>query len=590
MFRIILLLLVNISFTYQVQAQPASYPKNYFRWPLSLAPEIVANLGELRSNHWHMGLDIRTAQRVNQRVYAAADGYIAYVGIRPLSFGRFIIINHPNGLSTLYAHLNDFAPELEKYVTAQQYSQESWAVELTIPKEKFPVKKGSFIAFSGTTGGSQGPHVHFEIRDTKTGKCLNPLLFGMPLQDKVKPTLVKLALYDRTQGIYNSKPQLFAIKQTVNGPIISGSSLIKTANPKLSFGIQAFDQISGSANRDGIFAAELFVDNELLIRYKVDSVGYDETRYMNAHIDYSFDFNGGVYLQHLSRLPGNHSSVYHPREADGVIRLQDAEPHKVRIVIHDAYGNKNTLNFDLQYDPSLSPAQPIASSSAAFIPNYVNLVEKPDFEAYLPEDALYDTTLSFYYRSTPAGTNAVSAMHQLNDPSVPLHSAMRIRIKPDSPVPAEWQDKLMIERSYRGRRTLRKAEWQDGWLAASFTEFGFFRAYVDQDPPYLPNLGNGDTINLSGRSSISFTPTDHFGIKSFRAELNGEWIRFTNDKGRTWIYKFDERCPYGTHHLKVRVEDLAGNITEKEWWFKRSAYQAPVRKAAPKKKTSTRKR
>src|SRR5690606_32106205 len=174
-----------------------------------------------------------------------------------------------------------------------------------------------------------------EIRDTKTGKCLNPLLFGMPLQDKVKPTLVKLALYDRTQGIYNSKPQLFAIKQTLNGPILSGTSLIKTANPKLSIGIQAFDQISGSANRDGIFAAELFMDDELLIRYKVDSVGYDETRYMNAHIDYSFDFNGGVYLQHLSRLPGNQSSVYRPAGADGVIHLQDAEPHKMRIVIHD---------------------------------------------------------------------------------------------------------------------------------------------------------------------------------------------------------------------------------------------------------------
>lgn len=136
--------------------------------------ELSANFGELRPNHWHMGLDIRTKQRENLPVYAAAQGYIAKIGIRPQSFGRFIIINHPNGLSTLYGHLNDFYPDLEKYVTEQQYKQESWAMELELTKEKFPVSKGQFIAYSGNTGGSQGPHLHFEIFDTKTTKRINP--------------------------------------------------------------------------------------------------------------------------------------------------------------------------------------------------------------------------------------------------------------------------------------------------------------------------------------------------------------------------------------------------------------------------------
>lgn len=578
---ILLLLLITTS---NLIAQKPKYPKGYFRWPLDLNPEIVANLGELRSNHWHMGLDIRTAQRVNQRVYAAADGFISYIGIRPLSFGRFIIIQHPNGFSTLYAHLNDFAPAIEKYVTEQQYARQSWSVELTLTPDQFPVKKGSFISYSGTTGGSQGPHVHFEIRETATGKCLNPLLFGMPLKDAVKPTLVKLAMYDRTQGIYNSKPQLFSVKTTTAGPVLTGGNLIKTANEALSFGVQAFDRISGSANRDGIYSAELFFDNEKLISYIIDSVGYDETRYMNAHIDYSFEFNGGVYLQHLSRLPGNRSSVYHPRDADGVIRLTDQEVHDVRVVLHDAYGNSTRLDFQLQYDPGLSPVQRIASSSMPFLPNYVNLVEKPDFEAYLPEEALYDTTLSFYYRTSPAGTNAVTAMHQLNDPSVPLQSPIRIRLKPEA-VPQDWRDKLVIERSYRGSRNLRKAEWQGEWISAEFSDFGFYRAYVDNSPPAVPNIGVGDTINMSGKKSIAITPTDNFGISSFRAELNGEWIRFTNDKARTWIYSFDERCPYGVHHLKVWVTDLVGNETVKEWWFRRSAYTAPARKAPVKKTT-----
>jgi murein DD-endopeptidase MepM/ murein hydrolase activator NlpD len=181
-----------------------NYPKNYFGWPLKLKPDIVANFGELRPNHYHMGLDCRTDAKVNQIVVAAADGYITRVTIEPFGFGRCIVINHPNGYSTLYAHLNNFNPALEKYVTAQQYKLQSWKVDLKIPEGMFPVKKGEFISYSGSTGGSQGPHTHFEIRETKTDKVLNPMLFGMPIPDNVPPTILRLYVYDRNINDYIS--------------------------------------------------------------------------------------------------------------------------------------------------------------------------------------------------------------------------------------------------------------------------------------------------------------------------------------------------------------------------------------------------
>ena len=159
----------------QGQTANKNYTKGYFRWPLDLKPEIVANLGELRNNHWHMGLDIRSNQKENQQVYAAAAGYIAGIRIEPFGFGRSIFINHPNGLTTVYAHLNDFFPALEQYVTNQQYQRESWALELEFSPKQFPVAKGTFIAFSGNTGGSQGPHLHFEIR--QNGTLVNPLSY-----------------------------------------------------------------------------------------------------------------------------------------------------------------------------------------------------------------------------------------------------------------------------------------------------------------------------------------------------------------------------------------------------------------------------
>ena len=574
------------------QTNGGKIPTGYFRNPLNIPMEIVANMGELRPNHWHMGLDIRTNQKENLQVHTAAPGYVAHIGIRPQSFGRFIIINHPNGLSTLYAHLNDFNPQLEEYVTAQQYAQETWAIELDFPKDKFPVNRDQLIAYSGNTGGSQGPHLHFEIFETKSTRRLNPLLFGFPLMDDVPPTLVRLAMYNRHKSVYEQLPALLAVKKTDSGYILPKVPVLKTGLNKLSFGLQCFDRISGSSNEDGVFSAALFVDDRLYSRFAIDSISYASTAYMNAQIDYKYRYNGGAFLQHLSRLPGDLGGVYNPGQNDGVVELNDTLPHAIRIEVRDSYNNLSELNFLLQYNEGLkSTMMPVGNSS--FPPGQVNVLDKPDFEIYLPENSLYDTVPSLYSRNPATSPYAVSAAHQLNDASYPLQDEMTVRIKPINPLPADWKNRLVIQRT-GGRNETRKAVTQGDWLSAKFGDFGVFQAYADILPPTINSIGNGDTVNLSPASRILFTPSDNFGIRSFRAELNGEWLRFTNDKGRNWIYRFDERCPYGTYHLKVMVEDIAGNTTVKEWWFKRGPYTPPKKKAAKKKsskkKTTTKKK
>jgi Peptidase family M23 len=587
--KICFLLLVLVPGILQSQSITNTVQKGYFRNPLGIPMEIVANMGELRTNHWHMGLDIRTNQKENQPVYAAAEGYITHIGIRPQSFGRYIVINHPNGLSTLYAHLNDFFPALEEYVTNKQYQQETWAIELDFDPQQFPVSKGQFIAYSGNTGGSQGPHLHFEIFETKTTKRLNPLLFGFPLQDNVPPDLVKLALYDRSISVYEQTPEFFSVKRTDSGYIIPKLPVFKTGLQKLSFGIQAYDRISGSSNADGIYSAELFVDENSRVRFRIDSIDYAATAYMNAQIDYKHRANGGAFLQHVSRLPGDHGGIYHAAGGDGVIELADTLPHPVRIEIRDAYQNASQLSFLLQYDDSLVKMNFRELPHQHYAPNQVNVLEKPDFEVYLPEGCLYDTILPLYYRSNTNSYYAVSALHQLNDASIPLHDDITIRIKPDKIIPDERRDKIIIQRNGRGVSN-RKAEWQGEWLAASFSDLGTFQAFADVLPPTINELGKGDTIDLSPATRIIFTPADNFGVKSFRAELDSQWVRFTNDKSRNWIYVFDERCPYGLHHLKVTVEDMAGNTTAKSWWFKKYPYTPPKKKMPAKKKKSSKKK
>ena len=547
--------------------------------------DLAANFGELRPSHWHMGLDIRTNQKENLPVFAAADGYIAHIGIRPQSFGRFIVINHPNGLSTLYGHLNDFFPELEKYVTEQQYKQESWEIEIDFEKNMFPVAKGSFIAFSGNTGGSQGPHLHFEIFDTKTTKRLNPLLFEFSIWDDVPPNLVKLAMYDRNKSVYEQTPVFFYLKNTDSGYIIPRQPVLKTGWNKISFAIQAYDRLSGSTNPNGIYSAKLYLDDQPQISFVLDSIDYDETVYMNAQIDYKYRENGGSFLQHLSQLPGNRGTVYKKIKSDGVIAFEDTGIHQISIDVKDANSNTSQLNFAIQYSDSLALDYPVRLNDHQLAPNVANELKKPEFEMYLPESSLYDSVQLFYFQNNRALPNAVSALHQVNDASYPLHNDITVRIKPNQTIPDEWKDKLVIQRSSHGN-SIRKAEWQDGWLVAKFGDFGTFQAFADTAPPQINEpdsyrVGKGDTINLSAVSRILFTTTDNFAVEKFRAELNGQWLRFTNDKSRNWIYSFDERCPYGVHELKVTAEDIAGNTATKSWWFKRYLYTPPP----PKKKT-----
>ena len=556
---------------------------------MGIPMELTANFGELRTHHWHMGLDIRTQTRENLPVYAAAGGYIASIGVRPLSFGRFIIINHPNGLSTLYAHLKDFAPELETYVTNQQYQQESWAIELKFSSNQFPVSKGTFIGYSGNTGGSAGPHLHFEIMDTKTERRLNPLLFGFPLEDKVPPVIKGIALYDRGRSINGQSPRAVPIKKIITGYTLANSDTLTTSLSQIGLAIQATDQVSGSTNPNGIYSATLEVDGQTVLAFILDSIDYEQTGYINAHIDYRHKQMGGAYYQHLSMLPGEGGVAYHPYQSDGVIRLTDTLPHPIAIIVADPYGNQSVLRFQIKttnpwLGPAANPAKLPGKEPTHFVPRNPVQLRKADFQIDFPAMGLYDSLPIFYRRDLfPILPGAITARHQLNDPTIPVHLNFSVRLKPEHAVPTELRNKVVMQRSYGSVRKVKTGNWEGEWVAATFDDFGYFQAFVDTVPPQVTLAGKGDTINVSALSRLVFTPTDNFGaIKRFRAELNDSWIRFTNDKGRSWIYRFDQRCPYGVHKLTVTVEDLVGNSTTKTWWIKRAPYQPPVKKSSKK--------
>lgn len=571
------------------QSPGSKYPQGYFANPLGIPMSLSANFGELRPGHWHMGLDLRTEQKENYPVYASADGYIAHIGIRPLSFGKFIIINHPNGYSTLYAHLNEFYPALEKYVREKQTGKESWPIELDFTANDFKIKKGDLIAKSGNTGGSQGPHLHFEIRDTKSGRSLNTLLFGFSIKDDVPPSISKLAIYNRSIGTFLQTPQLIQVIKTDSGYFTKPRKIL-TGDKKLSFAITATDRVSGSTGANGIYSAYLYYDLLPQIAFIIDSIDYAESDYINAHIDKRYKNAGGPYIQHLSKLPGFKGRVYEEIDGTGIIELRDTFVHNISIEVHDANGNISKLNFQVQYNENLARKTEQPLKGRLLAPNRINIIDEKDFEVYMPESCLYDSIPFAYYQQNVFPTGSVTAQHLFGDPVYPFHSAFSVRIKAIKTVRDDLKNKLMMVKEWKGARAIRKAEWKNGWVSASFDNLGIFQAFVDTTAPRINAPAKGkDTLDLSPLTKIVFTPTDNFAVRSFRAELDGKWLMFSNDKARNFIYSFDEQCPFGEHELKVRVEDLVGNVTEKSWWFKRYPYTPPKKKAYKKKTTSKKK-
>jgi murein DD-endopeptidase MepM/ murein hydrolase activator NlpD len=563
-----LLLIFCLSFsTVYTQAQlfhQKNYPQDYFIWPVKAQVAIVANFGEMRANHYHMGLDCRTDQRENVPVVAAADGYISRINIDANGFGRAIYIDHPNGYTTVYAHLNDFEPALHRYVIEEQYKQQSWKLTLSIPANRFPVKKGQFIAYSGNTGGSLGAHLHFEIRDTKSELVLNPLLFGLPIPDKVAPLISKLAMYDRTKSTYEQSPTTFSLNKAGNTYQVAGGA-ITSRSPKVSFAITATDACSGSNNPNGIYRALLQDNNQPICGFEMDSIHYDETRGLNAHIDFKTKSSGGNYLQHVSRLPGYVNSIYRSADStNGIIDLSDGKLHALVIDVFDTEGNRSRLTFNAIYPGGSTKAIQTNQQNRLFRPEQENNVENDQFSIQMPAFHIYDAFTFNHQQSIASNGNPVCQIHT---DKVPVHRYYPVRM--NGSFPLSDTGFIIMKQTALGKTRYKKTIYVNGRYEAPAREFGTFELLCDKQPPTLTALdGFKDGCSVRGKKTIAFQATDNTEtIARFQATIDDQWILCSNDKEKAFIYRIDEKCPAGEHLLRVVVTDLAGNQTQKTYRF-----------------------
>ena len=540
--------------------------KTIFISPLKIPEFLSSNFGELRTDHFHSGLDIKTQSVTGKEVVATSDGYIYRIGVSPVGFGNSLFIRHPSGYSTVYGHLERFAPEIEKYVRNKQYEQKSFAIVLWPMKNEFSVKQGDLIAWSGNSGGSGGPHLHYEIRKSEDEKPINPLLFDSGIFDNIKPVFEMLAIYPVNQNtLINNRNSVKRLNISgSNGTYFIPSENVITISGLAGFGIKAYDAMDNNPSRFSVYSIELSIDSISIFKYVMDGFLFSESRYVNSHIDYETFMKENIYIERAFVLPGDRLSVYKHTTNRGLFNFKDNETHLAEITISDAYNNKSTLTFRIKAQKEKSQTQAEQADQNLVVMPYEksNKFCSENVAVNIPLGALYDT-LRFSYKMEKGTHTMYSDLHYIHNKFTPLHKAFTLSVKPTI-IPSGKESKMLLVRLDDDlNRVAATSSWTGAYLTADLLSFGRYYIGIDTIAPVISTNGLVNGANLTGKKEIRIRIKDDLsGIKSYEPMIDGSWALFEYDqKNDLLVYKFDEtRIKKGSlHNLSLKVTDNKDN-------------------------------
>ncbi|WP_460679530.1 M23 family metallopeptidase [Mucilaginibacter koreensis] len=553
-----ILFIISTSTFAQDRVQSRPYPQTDFINPLELTPSTAGTFGELRPNHFHAGLDFRTNQRTGYPVHAAMYGYVSRIKVQLGGFGNAVYLTHPNGYTTVYGHLERFAPELLKALRYQQSKTESFDADFKLQPFQIPVYKGQVIAWSGNTGASGGPHVHFEVRDSATEETINPQLFNLAVTDHVKPVLYGMCVYHLNGAPFSEKTF-----REMNGLTGANGTYHLAGNPTLQlsgsigFGIIANDMNSTSANRNGVYSVQLNMDGKTVFTYAVERFAFDQTHAINALVDYPQQVLTHRFIQKSFILPGSNITLYPQSVNRGVIDFRDTAVHQMEYVVKDVAGNTSTLTFNVQ--SSIPKDNPIYRPTGYLMHyNQVNEFTSDNLKVVIPAGNLYDD-LDFQFSKQPRRSGMYSSIYRLHNKLTPIHDGFQVWIKPEIDF-GSYADKAMIIASNGGTDG---NVYEDGYIKATAHAFGDFYIKLDTIPPVITpvNIRNGS--NLRTAKTIAVRMSDNLsGIKTWKGKIDGKWVLMEwTYHNRIPKYTFDSSIAPGKHTFEFTATDFKNNTS-----------------------------
>ncbi len=544
-----------------------NYPSNYFQAPVAQALLLSGTFGELRPNHFHAGIDIKSAKGVvGDAVYSAADGFISRIKVDKSGYGNSLYISHSNGYTTVYAHLDKFKSDIEKFVKAQQYIQEKFEVDIDLTHDKFPVSQGDEIGKMGNTGSSNGAHLHFEVRETSTDNPINPLLFGFRVVDNIAPKMHSLKVYslnEKREELGSKAVTLIKIGDTYKVK----NDTVQLDAGQTGFGLKVYDHFDRVSNWNGIYELTVYRDDSLIYDFSLESFSFEESRYINAHCDYVERVTKNSYYNRCYSLPGNNLSIYRHKANNGVVELQEGQTSKITMVAADVAGNNSTLEFWVKRKPETANLlQPVANKNYDYILpfNEGNMIRTEGLYLHMPPGTLYQDLYLKYDVSPERSNGYYSAVHHLNNSKTPVHNFFDIGIRPTKSIPAELKPKVFVAYCEGSKVLNCGGRWEDGLLRAKVRGLGEYAILVDETAPVIKQVVFGQ--NMQNYKQFTFKISDNVAAApnveslSFDAHVDGQWILMEYDKKNgTITHRFDGVITPGEHNFRLVVRDAVGN-------------------------------
>jgi murein DD-endopeptidase MepM/ murein hydrolase activator NlpD len=532
-----------------------TYPSDAFRPPLDIPIILAGTFGELRSNHFHSGIDIKTQQREGLPVYSIGDGTITRVKVALWGYGKVLYVTHPNGYTSVYGHLRKFTPKIEEYIKKIQYQKKAYEVEVFPDYGELKVKKGELIAYSGNTGASSGPHVHFEIRSSVSAKPTNPLLYGIDVADATNPILEKLFLYPLSK---NAQVNKSAERIQINFTKQSDGTFLANkvhAIGKIGVGFIGFDRQDMAANRNGIYAASLSVNGKTYTAYDFESFSFGETRYINTFIDYDYFGRYRKRIQKCFKSPGNRLSIYKELYNNGEIEIREGLSYTIELSIKDFKGNVVVLKMPVEgKKEELNIPKEENSTDDYVIAKKPNNYDLGGAKVYFPPNTFYED----FYIALKKGKDTVS----IHENTIPAHRNFTITFDATKFTDEEQKQLFIARLDSKLQPSYTSTYKRSGTFTTRTRNLGTYTLVKDTIAPKIRAKNFKEKQWLNNYKYLSLAISDDLsGVDTYSATLNGKWILMEYEpKTNTLTYNFDDKILNQKQCvLKVTVTDNVGN-------------------------------
>ncbi len=546
-------------------------PRTYHP-PLSTQLKLSGNFGELRSGHFHTGLDLKTKGRTGIPIKAIEKGYVSRIKIQEGGYGKALYIDHPDGNTSVYGHLKSFAAPIRSFLRKVQYKHERGPIDLYPRKGALSVERGETVARSGNSGRSGAPHLHFEVRNTESEKPINPLLFNFDIRDRRAPEFKGLRVVQAPEGVDFSSGRTFSVRSTGKDRYRPNSrtTIGVTPGEKLGFEVRIVDRASGTYNPLGVHRVEVYVEDRGLFGFKLDTLDFSKKAFVNAHIDHPYLYEKDRNYHRCHLLPHNELPIYQPSMGNGWMMPYRDSLYHLRIDAYDRAGNRSTLRFRIKGGKRYKKEKRIPDLSiqeSKLIPwDTSSTFREEGIRLEFPSKALYHTIGFRYKKEASSNDRTLSAEHQVHSAATPLHKPFKAKVALDT-FPAGARERLFfLSKDEQGGARVFPASYEEGWAVGEVKRFGTLSVRADSSSPKIQPIRLQDAVPRADKEKFVFRVADNLsGIDRYKATIGGKWcIPVYDAKSRRIIVEVgdpERPLPPGEHKFKLQVSDRAGNTS-----------------------------